>query len=94
MASGQWKDGRVATLRGIRTARADGGFVGFSETGVKDVRVDLEGIDRKLLEAALKSTARHGAGAKRSLIGWERAGVGPGMPERTRPTPRSGPENA
>lgn len=46
---GQWKDGRVATVRGIRDGNSSYGFVGFAEKGVKAVSVATDLIYRELL---------------------------------------------
>lgn len=48
VVTGTWKDGRLGTLRGIREGKADYGFVGFSEKGVKAVTVGTGVIYREL----------------------------------------------
>lgn len=50
VAVGQWKDGRVGTVRGIRDGAGSYGFVGFSEKGVKAVPVGTSLIYRELLK--------------------------------------------
>ncbi len=50
VATGQWADGRVATLRGIRTGASGYGFVGFSEKGIQSVTVGTKFIYRELLK--------------------------------------------
>jgi hypothetical protein len=50
VVTGQWADGRVATLRGIRAGAADYGFVGFSEKAVQPVKVGTKFIYRELLK--------------------------------------------
>jgi virulence factor len=50
VATGQWADGRVATLRGIRAGQSDYGFVGFSEKAVQSVKVGTKFIYRELLK--------------------------------------------
>jgi virulence factor len=90
VVTGQWKDGRVATLRGLRSGARPYGFVAFCEKGVKHVTVRTTRVYRELLkqvvkffkqnkppldaavtvemmafiDAALRSTANHGAGEK------------------------------
>ena len=48
--TGHWKDGRVATLRGIRAGAAPYGFVGYAEKGVQAVTVGTKFIYRELLK--------------------------------------------
>ena len=50
VVTGHWKDGRVATLRGIRAGAAPYGFVGFAEKGVQPVTVGTRYIYRELLK--------------------------------------------
>lgn len=45
---GQWKDGRLATLRGIRAGAAPYGFLAFTEKGVKPVAIGTRYIYREL----------------------------------------------
>jgi virulence factor len=48
--TGQWKDGRVATVRGIRDGASGYGFVGFAEKGIKPTTVGTGLIYRELLK--------------------------------------------
>src|SRR5262249_51542603 len=50
VATGQWKDGRVASVRGIRAGKADYGAVAFTEQGVQQVPVGTKFIYRELLK--------------------------------------------
>lgn len=50
VVTAQWKDGRVATVRGIREGSSPYGFMGFSEKGVKAVPVGTGVIYRELLK--------------------------------------------
>jgi hypothetical protein len=50
VATGQWADGRVATLRGIRAGASGYGFVGFAEKGIRSVTVGTSVIYRELLK--------------------------------------------
>jgi virulence factor len=50
VVTGHWKDGRVATLRGIRTGASGYGFTAFAEKGVKAVTVGTSVIYRELLK--------------------------------------------
>jgi len=48
VATGQWRDGRVATVRGIRAGKADYGCVAFAEQGVRQVPIGTQFIYREL----------------------------------------------
>ena len=48
--TGQWADGRMATVRGIRKGASAYGFVGFSEKGVQSVTIGTRFIYRELLK--------------------------------------------
>jgi len=50
VVTGQWKDGRVATVRGIRSGRADYGCLAFTEHGVHPVPISTATIYRELLK--------------------------------------------
>ena len=50
VVTGHWRDGRVATLRGIRAGAAPYGVVGFAEKGVQTVSVGTKFIYRELLK--------------------------------------------
>jgi hypothetical protein len=54
VVSGQWKDGRVATLRGIRAGRSEYGFVAFTEKMVKPVTISTSTIYRELLKKSVE----------------------------------------
>jgi hypothetical protein len=47
---GQWKDGRIGTVRGNREGSSSYGFVGFAEKAIKAVPVDTKYIYRELLK--------------------------------------------
>lgn len=49
VVTGRWKDGRVATVRGIRAGRSDYGCLVFTEKGVHPVPIDTRYIYRELL---------------------------------------------
>jgi hypothetical protein len=55
VVTGQWGDGRAATLRGIRAGAADYGFVGFSEKAVQPVKVGTKFIYRELLKKIVET---------------------------------------
>lgn len=55
VVTGQWADGRAATLRGIRAGKADYGFVGFAEKSVQAVVVDTRVIYRELLKKIVET---------------------------------------
>jgi hypothetical protein len=48
VATGQWGDGRVATVRGIRKGKADYGCVVFTESGVKPLALSTKVTYREL----------------------------------------------
>ncbi len=50
VVTGQWKDGRVATVRGIRAGHSDYGCIAFTEKGVRSVPIGTRYIYRELLE--------------------------------------------
>jgi virulence factor len=50
VVTGQWKDGRVASLRGIRDGASGYGFIGFAEKGIKAVTIGTSVIYRELLK--------------------------------------------
>jgi hypothetical protein len=54
VVTGQWKDGRVATVRGIRAGSSPYGFTAFSEHGVKNVTVNTSAIYRELLKKVVQ----------------------------------------
>ena len=50
VATGQWKDGRVATVRGIRAGSSAYGALAFAEKGVQPVGIGTQFIYRELLK--------------------------------------------
>jgi predicted dehydrogenase len=54
VVTGHWKDGRVATLRGIRAGASGYGFTAFAEKGVKAVTVGTGVIYRELLKKVVE----------------------------------------
>jgi hypothetical protein len=52
--TGHWKDGRVATLRGIREGASAYGFTAFAEKGIKTVTVGTGVIYRELLKKVVE----------------------------------------
>jgi hypothetical protein len=50
VATGQWKDGRVATVRGIRRGQSDYGALAFTEKGVHPVPIGTAYIYPELLK--------------------------------------------
>ncbi len=50
VATGQWADGRVATVRGIRSGKADYGCVVFTEKGVYPLALSTKTTYRELLK--------------------------------------------
>jgi hypothetical protein len=55
VATGTWKDGRVASVRGIREGRADFGFVAFGEKGIQATTVPTKFIYRELLKKVVET---------------------------------------
>lgn len=51
---GQWKDGRLATLRGLRDGAKPYGFLAFTDKGVKQVTVGTRFIYRELCQQIVK----------------------------------------
>jgi hypothetical protein len=54
VVTGQWADGRAATLRGIRTGASGYGFVGFAEKGIQSITIDTKVIYRELLKRVVE----------------------------------------
>ncbi|MCS6851696.1 MAG: Gfo/Idh/MocA family oxidoreductase [Gemmataceae bacterium] len=50
VTTGQWKDGRLATVRGLRSGKTPFGFVAFTDQGVHAVSVGTSFIYRELLK--------------------------------------------
>lgn len=48
VVTGEWKDGRVGTLRGLREGKVGYGFVAFTEGGIRHVRLGTRDIYREL----------------------------------------------
>lgn len=55
VVTGTWKDGRLATLRGIRDGAAGYGFTAFSEKGVKTVTIGTAVIYRELCKKIIET---------------------------------------
>lgn len=51
---GQWKDGRLATLRGLRDGAAPYGFLAFTDKGVQHVTIGTRFIYRELCKQIVK----------------------------------------
>lgn len=49
VVTGQWRDGRLATVRGIRSGKSDYGAIAFTEQGVKSVPIGTKYIYRELV---------------------------------------------
>jgi hypothetical protein len=50
VVTGQWKDGRLATVRGIRKGKSAYGCLAFTEAGVQNVAIGTAYIYRELLK--------------------------------------------
>jgi hypothetical protein len=50
VVTGQWKDGRLATVRGIRSGKSSYGCLAFTEQGVQPVPIGTAFIYRELLK--------------------------------------------
>lgn len=50
VVTGRWKDGRIASVRGIRKGRADYGALVFTEQGVRPLAIGTRYIYRELLK--------------------------------------------
>jgi predicted dehydrogenase len=50
VVTGRWRDGRVATVRGVRSGKAGYALVAFREGGVKAVTLSTDTIYRELLK--------------------------------------------
>ena len=55
VVTGQWSDGRLATVRGIRAGKAEYGFTAFAEKGVKTSGVGTGVIYRELLKHVVET---------------------------------------
>lgn len=54
VVTGHWQDGRVATVRGIRSGKSAYGFVAFTEQGVQTVSIGTTYIYRELLKKVVE----------------------------------------
>lgn len=54
VVTGQWADGRVASVRGTRAPASGYGFTGFAEKGVQAVTVPTKFIYRELLKKVVE----------------------------------------
>jgi virulence factor len=54
VVTGQWQDGRLATVRGIRAGKADYGALVFTEAGARPLPIGLRYAYRDLLRAIVK----------------------------------------
>jgi hypothetical protein len=50
VVTGQWKDGRVATMRGIRRGKSDYGALAFNDKGVQPIPIGTGSIYRELVK--------------------------------------------
>ncbi|HZT79015.1 MAG TPA: Gfo/Idh/MocA family oxidoreductase [Gemmataceae bacterium] len=50
VVTGQWQDGRLGSVRGIRAGKSDYGAVAFAEKGVRSVPIGTKYIYRELLK--------------------------------------------
>jgi hypothetical protein len=55
VVTGRWKDGRLGTVRGIRTGSAPFGFTAYAAKGVKAVAVGTGVIYRELLKKVIET---------------------------------------
>lgn len=55
VVTGTWKDGRVATVRGIRDGKADFGFTAFAEKAIQTTTVPTKFIYRELLKKVVET---------------------------------------
>jgi len=56
---GKWKDGRLASVRGIRSGKADYGCLVFTEQGVVEVPIGTRFIYRELLKRIVAMLTTH-----------------------------------
>jgi hypothetical protein len=54
VVTGQWKDGRLGSVRGIRAGKADYGALVFTEAGVRPLAIGMRFAYRNLLRAIVK----------------------------------------
>ncbi|WP_020471268.1 Gfo/Idh/MocA family protein [Zavarzinella formosa] len=55
LATGHWKDGRIASVRGIRTGAAGYGALAFTEKSVSNVAIGTKFIYRELLKKIVET---------------------------------------
>lgn len=55
VATGHWKDGRIASIRGVRAGSADYGAVAFAEKRVAQVPIGTKYIYRELLKKVVET---------------------------------------
>lgn len=55
VATGHWKDGRIASIRGVRAGAADYGAVAFTEKRVAQVPIGTKYIYRELLKKVVET---------------------------------------
>jgi hypothetical protein len=54
VVTGQWKDGRLAGVRGIRPKPSDYGFLAFKDSGVQHVTIGMQYAYRELLKQVVR----------------------------------------
>lgn len=54
VVTGQWRDGRVGSVRGARSGGREYGFIAFAENGVRHVSVGVDLVYRELLKQIVK----------------------------------------
>ena len=54
VVTGQWPDGRLAGVRGIRTGKSDYGFLAFTDSGVQHIPLNLRYAYRDLLRKVVE----------------------------------------
>ncbi len=59
VVTGEWSGGRVASVRGIRSGRADYGFLAYCENGVFPVSIGTQFIYRELLKRVVRTFEVH-----------------------------------
>ncbi len=55
VVTGQWRGGRVGTVRGVRSGKGGYGFLAFAEQGLKHAAVGTATIYRELLKQVVKT---------------------------------------
>jgi virulence factor len=54
VVSGQWQEGRIASIRGIRAGATGFGFLAFTERGIFPVQISFQFIYRELLKKVVE----------------------------------------